>query len=50
MIGFIVIPSTSLFEAQLKHNMSRAKLASKLIKYPNVEDYQLALVCPVSRN
>jgi len=33
----------NLLEAQLKHNMSRAKLASKLIKYPNVEDYQLAL-------
>ncbi|KAH9460592.1 hypothetical protein Pst134EB_008757 [Puccinia striiformis f. sp. tritici] len=33
----------NLLEAQLKHNMSRAKLASKLIKYPNVEDYQIAL-------
>ncbi|PLW40430.1 hypothetical protein PCANC_08891 [Puccinia coronata f. sp. avenae] len=33
----------NLLEAQLKHNMSRAKLASKLIKYPHVEDYQLAM-------
>ncbi|MBW0467065.1 hypothetical protein O181_006780 [Austropuccinia psidii MF-1] len=33
----------NLLEAQLKHYMSRAKLASKLIKYPNIEDYQLAL-------
>lgn len=33
----------NLLEAQLKQHMSRAKLASKLIKYPNVEDYQLAL-------
>ncbi|KAI8459355.1 proteasome activator pa28 [Phakopsora pachyrhizi] len=33
----------NLLEAQLKHHTNRGKLASKLIKYPNVEDYQIAL-------
>ncbi|KAG0147255.1 hypothetical protein CROQUDRAFT_43162 [Cronartium quercuum f. sp. fusiforme G11] len=33
----------NLLDAQFKHHLARAKLASKLIKYPNLEDYQLAL-------
>lgn len=37
-------PEASLIEGQLKYHERRAKLASKLIKYPNVVDYQLALV------
>lgn len=33
----------NLLDSQFKHHAARAKLASKLVKYPNIEDYQLAL-------
>lgn len=36
--------STSLLDGQLKYHERRAKIASKVVKYPNVQDYRLALV------